>query len=132
MPLTATEQAEALRYLGYANWSSLASSFQLGYPAPSQPEFLIRDAFTRIDEQGLQLVRKDLQELRCIEEQMSNSRGRLRASKVGNLSMNHGEFSQLKQHLIYWQERLASDLGGYVNPFSNGPGVTSSRNAKVC
>lgn len=132
MPLTEQEQAEALRFLGYANWTDLASSFQLGFPSPSQPEFLIRDAFVRIDEQGIELVRKDLQELRCIESQMSDSRGRLRASAVGNLKMNHSEFHQLRQHLVYWQERLASDLGGYPNPFSNGPGVTSSRNAKVC
>jgi hypothetical protein len=133
MPLTEQEQAQALRFLGYTNWRDLASSFQLGYPAPSQPEYLIRDAFVRLDEQGIELVRKDLCELNSIERQMSESRGRLRAAKVGDMQLNHSEFNQLRQHLIFWQGRLADDLGGYPNPFASAATTTAGgRNAQVC
>ncbi len=87
----------------------------------------------RLNEQGVELVRRDLCELRDIERQMSTSRRRLKASKLGELTMNPKEFNQLKQHLVYWQGRLGDDLGGYPNPFGSGVASgLSSRNAKVC
>jgi hypothetical protein len=131
MPLTEQEQAECLRFLGYPNWQDLASSFQLGYPAPSDPEYLIRDAFVRINEQGIQLVRYDLENLRCIEAQISDL-SRLKADQVGNLRMNKTEFSDLQRRLMYWTGKLQDDLGGYTNPFSHGPGTMSGRNSRVC
>jgi len=131
MPLTETEQAKALRYLGYANWSSLASSFQLGFPAGSQPEFLVRDAFTRIDEEGIRLVRKDIENLDCVEAQMSDL-SRLQAEKLGDMTLNPNEFGDLNQRMGYWRDMLAQDLGAYFNPFgSQGSAASGGRNARV-
>jgi len=129
MPLTPQEQAECLRYLGYANWSSLASSFQLGYPAPSQPEFMIRDAFRRINEEGLELVRRDLCNLRNIEAQIGDT-SRLKVTSVAEVKMNPDEFSDLRQRMMYWLGKLADDLGGYPNPFGH-QSLAGTRNARV-
>jgi len=131
MPLTETEQAKALRYLGYANWSSLASSFQLGFPSGSQPEFLVRDAFTRIDEEGILLVRRDIEQMDCIEAQIGDT-SRLKASKLGDMTLNECEFGDLSQRMGYWRDMLAQDLGAYFNPFGSQGGATSGgRNARV-
>lgn len=128
--LNETEQAEVLRFLGYANWADLASSFQLGFPAPSQPEYLVRDAFVRLTDEGSDLVRRDLRELKCIENQMSESRSRLKAEKIGNLKLNSTELKDLQEHMTYWVKRLASDLGVYENPLGHNP-LMSGRNARI-
>lgn len=129
--LSLEEQADCLRFLGYANWKALAQSFQLGYPAPSQPEFLVRESFRRIDEQGLELVRRDLCELRDIEAQLHSARRRMKAVKIGELTMNPKETRQLRQEMNYWTSRLADDLGVYVNPFGKANMLAGSINARV-
>jgi len=118
-PLNDEERALALRYLGYPNWESLASSVQLGFPAESQPEYLIRDAFDRIASESLNLIREDICQLRAIEAQKADARSRLKATALGNLKLNPREMRALDQELAYWTKRLADDLGGYINPFSN-------------
>jgi hypothetical protein len=129
---TATEQSKILRYLGYTDWTNLAASFQLGFPADSQPEFLIRRAFDLITDEGKELVRRDLRELECIENQMSDSRSRLKAEKIGDMTLNPKEFNQLRQQLIYWTGKLADDLGGYPNPFGSQAAMgVGGRNARV-
>ena len=130
MSLTSTEEAECLRFLDYANWADVAGSFQLGFPATSQPEFLIRDAFTRINEQGIELVRKDLCALNAIEAQIGDT-SRLKAAKLGDLTLNENEFGDLRMRLTYWLGKLASDLGGYPNPFGAGGDLAGGRNARV-
>jgi len=128
--LTEREQAQIIRHLGYANWSSLASSFQLGYPAASQPEFLVRDAFARIDAEGLELVRRDVRELNCIEDQMSEARSRFKALRLGELTPNQNEIRQLRREFAEWQAKLANDLGAPINPFARGA-LAGGRNATV-
>lgn len=131
MPLTETEQAKASRYLGYANWESLASSFQLGYPTGSQPQFLVRDAFTRISEEGIELIRRDIRELECIEAQIGNTT-RLKAERLGDLRTNPNEFGDLKQRMAYWRGMLSQDLGAPINPFSSAETIGGGgRNAVV-
>ena len=131
MPLTETEQAKALRFMGYANWTSLASSFQLGFPAGSQPEFLVRDAFTRIREESIELIRRDINELECLENQISDT-SRIKASKLGDMTLNADEFGDISQRMGYWRDMLAQDLGAYFNPFgSQGGTAAGGRNARV-
>jgi len=130
--LTTDEQARILRALGYPNWIALASSFQLGYPAPSQPEYLVRDAFDRITDEGLELVRRDLREVESCELQLSDARTRLKATKVGEILTNQGETAALRGELAYWTKRLADDLGVYPNPLSNSVSdLPGGRCAKV-
>ena len=133
-PLNITEKAKILRFLGYPNWTSLAQSFQLGFPSEGQPEFLVRLAFDRIAPESLDLIRKDLCELEDIEAQLTESRRRMRATQLGNLHINRSEAAELRREMRYWTQRLADDLGTYTNPWSNfsiNPGGNGNMNAKV-
>lgn len=118
MAFTADEQARIKHHLSYPDWVSLAQSLQLGYPAGSQPLFLVEDAFKRLTEGGEASVRRDLCECEDIERQMSEARRRLRAKKLGNLELNPNELRQLRQELCYWVTRLADDLGVVPDPYS--------------
>lgn len=129
--LSTSEQADCLRFLGYANWSSLAQSFHLGYPAASQPEFLVREAFRRIDAEGLERVRGDLCELRDIESQLRSARGRMKATRIGELATNPNETTQLRREMKYWTARLSDDLGSPANPFGSADALSGGLNAKV-
>lgn len=132
-PFTDEEQAEICRFLGYANWQSLAQSIQLGYPAAGEPLFLVLDSFKRIAPAARPLVRRDLAELRCIEDQLSESRGRLRAQSVEGVRFNPLEMKGLLDHQTYWRQRLEDDLGVIRNPFSQASygGSPGGINAKV-
>lgn len=132
-PFNDEEQAEILRFLGYANWQSLAQSIQLGYPAAGEPLFLVLDSFQRIAPASRALIRHDLAELRCIEAQLSSGRSRLRASSIEGLRMNPTELNQLRGELKYWKDRLADDLGVVANPFAQSEmgGTPGGLNAKV-
>jgi len=129
--LSSSEQADCLRFLGYANWRNLAQSFQLGYPAPSQPEFLVREAFRRIDDEGLERVRLDLCNLRDIETQLGSARTRMKATRIGELAINPNETAQLRREMKYWTARLADDLGSPANPFSDAEALGGGVNARV-
>lgn len=130
---TETEKAEILRFLGYANWQALAQSVQLGYPAAGQPLFLVLDSFKRIAPASRALIRKDLEELRCIEEQLSGARRRMRATVLEGMTLNPKEAAQLRQELLFWQRRLEDDLGVVHNPYSQMgyAGMPGGLNAKV-
>jgi hypothetical protein len=130
---TEAEQADILRFLGYANWASLAQSIQLGYPAAGEPLFLVLDSFKRIKPASRALIRKDLSELRCIEEQLSGARRRMRATSLEGMVMNPRESAQLRQELVFWTRRLEDDLGVVHNPFSQMGyrGLPGGLNAKV-
>jgi hypothetical protein len=131
---TTEEKAKILRHLGYPNWQSLAQSFQLGFPSEGQPEFLVRLAFDRISDESLDLIRRDVQELDCIENQMSDARNRFKASQLGDLYTNRNEPRMLRNEQNYWRRKLADDLGVYQNPWSNfnmAYGGNGNMNAKV-
>lgn len=118
MAFTETEQAKIRRFLSYPSWVSLAQSVQLGYPAASQPAFLVNDAFHRLTPEAEQLTRKDLAECECIESQISEARSRLRARRMGELELNPMEIKQLRFELLWWTTRLADDLGVVPDPYS--------------
>ncbi len=107
-----------LHFLGYPEWTQLAQSIQLGYPAASEPLFLVYDAFTRISDYAVPTVLQDLCECEETERQISGARGRFKAQQLGNLTLNPGEIRQLRGELTYWTRRLADDLGIDPNPYS--------------
>lgn len=130
---TDEEKTEILRFLGYPDWVSLASSVQLGYPAASQPMFLIVDAFHRMSPPAREQIRRDVHELVCIERQMSDARTRFRATKLEGMTLNPNETRQLRAELEYWTMRLEDDFGVKRNPtstFAMG-GMPGGINAKV-
>ena len=113
---------------------ALAASIQLGFPAGSQPLFLVEDAFQRLTEGGESSVRRDLCECESIENQISDARSRFKATKLGNLTVNHQETTLLRREMDYWVLRLASDLGVVQNPyaaFEYQNGLGGGYNARV-
>jgi hypothetical protein len=131
---TDTEKARIKHFLSYPDWVSLSASIQLGFPAGSQPLFLLEDAFKRLTLGGEDSVRRDLCECESIERQLSNARTRFKATQLGQLKVNAEETSMLRRELTYWALRLASDLGVVTNPYSQfeflGAGG-GGRNARV-
>jgi hypothetical protein len=119
MAFTLSEQARILHFLSYPKFSSLSQSIQLGYPAASEPLFLVEDAFKRITPEGEVSIRIDLCECEGIEKQLSQARGRFKATQLGELKVNENEAEQLRRELRYWSARLASDLGVNANPYSS-------------
>lgn len=118
MSFTDNEKSRVLHFLAYPDWVSLSGSIQLGFPAASQPLFLVEDAFQRLTPGGEESTRKNLCECESIELQMSDARSRLRARKVGNIEMNPDELMMLKQELTFWSIRLADDLGVISDPYA--------------
>lgn len=130
---TDDEKAAILRFLGYPDVQSLASSVQLGYPAASQPMFLVVDSFRRLTPAARELVRRDLAELGCIEDQMSAARMRFQATELEGLKINPNETLKLRGELQYWTMRLEDDFGVKRNPYSTfgHGGLPGGINAKV-
>jgi len=115
--LNEQERALVRRYLGYQNWENTALMWGIPFPTAIQPSWYINDAINRLSDDGLELVRRDLNELQCIEKQISEARGRLKASKVGDITMNPEEIDALRGELDHWKRQLADDFGSTLNPY---------------
>ena len=134
MAFTKEEKGRVLHFLSYPDWTSLSPSIQLGYPAGSQPLFLVEDALHRLDEVGEESVRRDLCECEAIEKQLSEARSRFAATQLGKLHTNQNEPAMLRKELNFWTLRLASDLGVVQNPygaFVYDGGMGGGYNARV-
>lgn len=116
MAFTEMEKARIRHHLGYPSFASLAQAIQLGYPAASQPLFLVDDSFHRVTLEGEDAVRRDLCECESCEQQLSSARGRFKALELGDLKVNLEETKMLRGELVYWRQQLASDLMVVVNP----------------
>lgn len=133
MAITNHEKARVLHHLGYPSWSSLAASIQLGFPAGSQPLFLVEQAFQRLLPGGEEAVREDLCQCEDTERQLGDARSRFKASELGDLKLNPREAQMLRGELQYWRAKLADDLGVVRNPYSQSAyqGDPGGVNAKV-
>ncbi len=135
MGFTDREKARICHFLGYPRWEALSSSIHLGFPAGSQPLFLLEQAFNRLFPDGEDSVRTDLCECEAVERQISSARTRFKATQLGDLKTNQDEPGMLRGELEYWTLRLASDLGVVKNPYSQfeylGGGGVGGRNARV-
>lgn len=118
MAFTEHEKSRIKRFLSYPDWVALAQSIQLGYPAASQPLFLVEDAFRRLTPDGEASTRADLCECESVERQMSEARQRFKATKIGEIELNPRETAMLRKELLWWVTRLADDLGVVSNPYS--------------
>ncbi len=127
------ETTQIMRYLGYPDWSALAQSVQLGYPAASEPMFLAYDSLKRVTPTARAQVRRDVVELQCIEDQLSQARGRLGLSAAEGVKFNHGELRTLRTEYINWKRQLADDLGVPINPYAltEAYGFAGGVNGKV-
>lgn len=114
---------ERVRYhLGYLNVEPV-SSIILGFPSASQAAFLVERAMDRVLPFAIPRVLRHLQELDCIEDQMSGSRKRLEAQQLGELKLRNSNEEPMEADLLEreyqrWAKRLADLLGVPINPFS--------------
>lgn len=131
-PFTDEEKNDVMRFLGYPNWTSLSPSIQLGYPAASQPLFLVVDSIARMAVEARPAIRANLCQLRDIEAQLGSARGRMKATRLGEVTMNAAEARQLREEYVFWQKKLADLLGVFVNPVSAiAGGMPGGLNARV-
>jgi len=119
-PLTEAEKAEIYRFLGYPNYADgIATTIGLGYPGQvTQTLFTIRTNIDRLAPESVVFVREALCELRSIQRQQSDARGRMRAMRIGELQTNPLESAQLSVEWRRWQRRLADLFGTYPNPYA--------------
>lgn len=136
MSFTAQEQAQVLKHLGFADWQALAQSIQLGFPASSQPLFLVRDAFNRLTRDGEDAAREALCNCQAIYAQLADARSRFKVMAVGEVRMRGapGEASEttlLRNEYSFWTARLADALGVSPNAYSNLGSLGSGLNRPV-
>lgn len=130
---TEGQKDRILHFLGYPNWKSLAQSIQLGFPAASQPLFLVYGAFNKMNPDAVPTILADLCECEGIEQQLRDARSRMKATSLGDMTLNPAETRMLRGELTYWTRRLSDDLGVVPNPYSqmNALGMGGGLTAKV-
>lgn len=129
MPLTEQEKVKIRHHTGYLNVGE-ASTFVLGTPASVETQFIIEGAFNRVLEIALPELRRHLQILDSLEEQMVCDHELLAVKKLGEIEVNNREQWQLTSRYDYWVDSLCNILGVVRNPFdkrldSGGVGVNA-------
>ncbi len=127
--LTEIEKSKILRFLGFPDWATLALSWSISFPTAIEPQYQIQDAFYRMSDEALELIREDMRQCEAVESQLKESIKRLKASKVGEITLNPDEQAALRGELNHWKAQLANDFGTILNPYKVDGG--SSRNG-VC
>lgn len=133
MDLTDDQKTRILYFLGYPDWQSLAQSIQLGIPAAGQPLFLVYSAFNKISARAVPTVLRILCNCEAIECQLMDATSRMKATKLGELTLNPQETMQLQNQLTFWVRRLGDAMGVIPNPYSqiNYYGYGGGINARV-
>lgn len=132
--LSSAEKVKVRHHLGYLNVQE-AQTFVLGTPAAVETQFIIEGAMNRVLEEALPEVRRHLQILDTIEDQMVQNLELLQIKKIDTIEVNStGSDREQKQIVkVYdrWVESLANLLGTYRNPFDKRKGSGGSLNARV-
>lgn len=118
MPLNADEKERVRYHLGYLNISQ-QTALGLGFPSASQLQFIVESSMNEVLPESEKTVRRAIQELDCIEDQLSTFRTSLEVTKSGNVGIRGPEaFAELERQYGWWSGRLADNLGVPLNPFS--------------
>jgi len=121
MPLTEQEKIKCRHHLGFLNVAE-ASTFVLGTPAAVETQFVIEGAMNRVLEAALPELRRQLQILDSIEEQMVADHELLAVEKIGEITLRKDEQEALVRVYDRWRESLANLLGVYPNPWDKRGG----------
>jgi len=124
MAITFTEadKARCRHHLGYLTVEPSAA-IQLGFPSAGEAQFLVERAMQRIMPAYQDRVIKTLDILDSIECQMVEALCRLKAIKLGEITISNStsdptEQDRLEVEYLRWARRLADDLGVPLNVFS--------------
>ena len=114
------EEKTAVRYyLGYPQVST-AALLSLGNPSKTQLNFILEYNMEHVLPRVEKWIRRCLQELQCIEDQMSSFRGSLEIrGVVGSVQLRSGEaLEDLEWQYRAWVAQLCDQIGAPANPFS--------------
>jgi hypothetical protein len=130
--LTPQEKVKVRSHCGYLNVQE-AQTFVMSVPAGVETQFIIEGAMDRILDAALPEVRRHIQILDSIEEQMVGDHELLAVEKLGEITVNTKEQYRLTQRYDYWVNSLCNLLGVYRNPFDRriGGGGATGINAQV-
>lgn len=117
MPLTAGEKQRARYHLGYPSLTT-AASVAFGVPTLNQTNFLVESALERLLEESLEQIREVICVMDGIEKQLVSAQGRLRATKLEELTLRADECEALEGEYRRWGYRLADIIGAPIYPFS--------------
>lgn len=115
------EERERVRYhLGYLNITQQVS-IGLGFPSASQLQFILESSMNALLPEGEAGVRRAIQELDCIEDQLSLFRTSLEVMRTGGGVEIRGPnaFRELEEQYVFWANGLSDTLGSPINPFGN-------------
>lgn len=133
MAVTEQEKVKIRHHLGYLNVAE-ASTFVLGTPAGVETQFIIEGAMNRVLEAALPEMRRQLNILDALEEQMVADFELIAVLKLGEIDINQKEQKQLKQNYNYWVNSLANVFGITRNPYDKrlmGIGANAGMNMTV-
>jgi hypothetical protein len=127
MPFTEQDRSRIYYHLGYPDITS-ASSVQLGFPALSQPQFLVSYAMDRLNPASVPRAIRILNILDGVEGQMVSALKRLQAQQLGELKLRNTNEESTEQDLLEreysrWAQRLADILGVPINPYATRYGA---------
>lgn len=111
------ERARIRYHLGYPSLQAF-SSIQLGMIAVSQPLFLVEKSMDNLLDEAVPIVREHVARLDKINAQLDDARGRMRASAVGEITLQTEETAMLRREYKYWAVSLADVLGCPINAYS--------------
>lgn len=119
MALTEQERERCRYHLGYMNVSQQVG-IGLGFPSASQLQFILESSMNELLPAAELGVRRAIQELECIEDQLSAMRPGLEVVKTGGgvELRGPGAMRELEDQYQFWSASLADTLGAPKNPFS--------------
>ena len=119
MALDVNERERVRYHLGYLNLSDQVA-ISLGFPSASHLQFIAESSMNDLLPEGEPGVRRAIQELDCIEDQLSSFRTTLQLQASGGGVKFSGDdgMMALEQQYKWWRNKLSDTLGTPPNPFS--------------
>ncbi len=118
MALSEALKARIRHFLGNPGLNASAT-VSLGVPLRTDMLFIVEANFDEILESHEPTIRHIVQELECIEGQISEARTQLTVARVGTTVFREGGIDQLWREMLRWTARLADAMGSPTNPYSD-------------
>lgn len=132
--LNEQEKVKVRHHTGYLNVQA-AQTFVLGTPAAVETQFIIEGAMDRVLAEAIPEVRRHLQILDGIEEQMIQNFELVQVQSLGEIQVNSTgrdrEQRQLIQVYDRWVDSLCNLLGVARNPFDKRKGALGTGGINV-
>lgn len=115
MSFTEDEKVRIRKHLGYLNVQE-AQTFQHGFPAGVQTQFIIEGAMNRLLASAEAAVRDTLARLDEIEKGLFCNIDNVEVLAVDEMQMNPKAFEKRLQRYFFFQGTLANFFGTFPNP----------------